>query len=451
MPEDALGRTHATGAGSGGTTGLQALPAAGRANVSCWCQRACLAAPVLVQLATVKILFLAPQPFFRERGTPLRARNILRALGEAGHEVDLLCYPFGQNIELPGVRLYRSPGCPGIRDVGVGPSLVKIPLDGLMFLKAAAMCARRRYDVIQAIEEASFFGVWLKRMFGAHLVYDMDSYISEQLIFSGFATGGPLLAMAKCLERRAMRAASLVVTVGPVHTAEVHRLSPSTTVLELPDAPLHDRFVENRDGADRLRAEFHLGQARVVVYTGNFEPYQGVDLLVGSTARVVRRHPDVRFVFAGGEPSQIEEMKRLAARIGSTDVCVFAGRRPPAEMTSFLSLATLLCTPRNKGANPPMKIYAYMQSGRPVVATRVPTHLQVLDDSVAYLADPRPDSLADTLILALDQPAVAAQRAAAAVARLEQRYSLALLKARIRNAFDFLARTPGTRRRPGQA
>ena len=209
----------------------------------------------------MKILFLAPQPFFRERGTPLRARNILTALTEAGHEVDVLCYPFGENIDLPNARLYRSPRWPGIRDVGVGPSLAKIPLDGLMFFKALIMCIRQRYDAIQAVEEAGFFAVWLKRLFGAHLVYDMDSYISEQLVFSGFVTRGPLLAMARGLERSAMRAASLVVTVGPTHTAEVQRLAPATTVLELPDAPMRDRFTEDLEGAERLRAEFEEMEA----------------------------------------------------------------------------------------------------------------------------------------------------------------------------------------------
>ncbi len=387
----------------------------------------------------MRILFLAPQPFFRERGTPLRTRNILAALTDAGHEVDLLCYPFGADEVWPGLRLFRSPRFPGIRDVKVGPSLAKVPLDGLMFLKAIGMVLRRRYDVIQAVEEAGFFGLWLARLFRAALVYDMDSYISEQLIFSGFAPRGPLLWLARRLERAAMRGAAGVVTVGSAHTAEVRRLAPKTRVVQLEDAPPQDRFEPDEAGAARLRAELGLGAAPVVVYTGNFEEYQGVEILMSAAGTLARTLPAARIVLAGGEPDQIKAMKGLAESAGAGGMCVFAGRRPPAEMPAFFTLASALVTPRHRGANPPMKIYLYMQSGRPVVATRVPTHLQALDDTVAFLVEPDPESLAEGLRRALTDSAGAVARAAAAARRVEERYSRPIFQAKVRGLMDAIA------------
>ena len=44
----------------------------------------------------LRILFLAPQPFFEVRGTPLAVLHMTRALAALGHEVDLLTFPQGE-------------------------------------------------------------------------------------------------------------------------------------------------------------------------------------------------------------------------------------------------------------------------------------------------------------------------------------------------------------------
>ena len=50
-------------------------------------------------------------------------------------------------------------------------------------------------------------------------------------------------------------------------------------------------------------------------------------------------------------------------------------------------------SPRLKGLNTPMKIYSYLDSGSAVLATRLRTHTQVLDDELAYLVEPEPAAL----------------------------------------------------------
>ena len=87
-----------------------------------------------VALGDMKVLLVSSQPFFRVRGTPINILNLVRALSGAGHEVDLLCCPFGEDIGVPGLRLLRSPRVPGLRDVKVGPSAAKFPLDARILL-----------------------------------------------------------------------------------------------------------------------------------------------------------------------------------------------------------------------------------------------------------------------------------------------------------------------------
>ena len=56
----------------------------------------------------MRILMIAPEPFFEPRGTPFSEYHRIRALVELGHTVDLVTYPFGRDVTLPGLRVFRS-------------------------------------------------------------------------------------------------------------------------------------------------------------------------------------------------------------------------------------------------------------------------------------------------------------------------------------------------------
>ena len=70
----------------------------------------------------------------------------------------------------------------------------------------------------------------------------------------------------------------------------------------------------------------------------------------------------------------------------------------------------MLVSPRSRGTNTPLKIYQYLRSGRAIVATRLLTHTQVLDDSVAILTGVSPQEFADGILAALADPVMAAAR-----------------------------------------
>src|SRR3954452_9201294 len=86
---------------------------------------------------TVKILMLAPEPFFEPRGTPFSEYHRIKALGELGHHVDLVTYPIGRDVELPNLRIFRSLRPPFVSRVPIGPSFTKLMLDALMLLTVA--------------------------------------------------------------------------------------------------------------------------------------------------------------------------------------------------------------------------------------------------------------------------------------------------------------------------
>src|SRR5512146_3312457 len=224
----------------------------------------------------LRILFLAPQPFFEVRGTPLAVLHMTRALASLGHEVDLLTFPRGEPAPVDGVRHLRSPRLP-VGRVKAGPSLAKLALDLPFLAEAVARLAIGRYDVVHAVEEAAHLIAPFARLLRVPLVMDVDSSIPDQLRYSGFATRGPVLWLAEALERHALRHSAVAVTVCASLTGGVRARAPQVPVFQVEDPPLADRADPPAAAlVDALRRELGLCPQPVVLYSGNFEPYQGV-------------------------------------------------------------------------------------------------------------------------------------------------------------------------------
>jgi glycosyltransferase involved in cell wall biosynthesis len=384
----------------------------------------------------LRILFLAPQPFFEVRGTPLAVLHMTRALAGLGHQVDLLTFPQGEPAPTEGVRHLRSLRLP-VGRVKAGPSLAKMALDVPFLVEAAWRLRFGGYDVVHAVEESAHLIAPFARLFRVPLVMDVDSSIPDQLRYSGFATRGPLLRLAEGLERHALRHAAAVITVCTSLTDGVKARAAAVPVFQVEDPPLVDPQLRPApETVDALRRELTLGPWPVVLYSGNFEPYQGVELLLDALALV----PHVQLLLMGGGPDDVGRMKAEARARGVGERSVLSGQRPPSELPVFLAVADVLASPRARGQNTPFKIFTYLASGKPLVATRIPTHTQLLDDETAFLVDPTAQGLAAGIRAALDRPDDAASRARRGRELIEREYSVGRYRDKIACAYATVER-----------
>jgi glycosyltransferase involved in cell wall biosynthesis len=177
----------------------------------------------------------------------------------------------------------------------------------------------------------------------------------------------------------------------------------------------------------------------VVLYTGTFEAYQGLDLLFAAMAALKQRRPDARLLLAGGKPDQVRRAQAQAQAAGIGDVTIFAGEQPASDIPAYLGAADVLVSPRSRGTNTPLKIYQYLRSGRPIVATRLLTHTQVLSDDTAILTGASPDEFAAGILLALNDPGNAAAIGRRARELAETKYSYQAYLDRTRRACALLA------------
>jgi glycosyltransferase involved in cell wall biosynthesis len=393
----------------------------------------------------MRILMIAPEPFFEPRGTPFSEYHRIRALLELGHTVDLVTYPFGRDVEMPGLRIFRSLRPPFLKHVRIGPSLAKIPLDLLLALTCVRRMLSQRYDAVHSHEEGAAIGVAVAGLFGIPHLYDMHSSLPQQLTNFDFSRSRLLRRAFEWMERLVIRRSKVVIVICQNLVDTVRAVNTQVPVVLIENAPGSGDVAESNGGA-RVRAELGpLGvgaSTPIVLYTGTFEAYQGLDLLFASFARVRRARGDARLVMAGGTPAQVDGARAQARAAGIDAATIFVGQRPAGEIPAYLDAASVLVSPRSSGTNTPLKIYQYLRCGRPIVATRLLTHTQVLDDDVAVLTGPTPEAFAAGILELLGDPARGAAIGARARALAETKYSYEAYLGRTRQACDWLAGPP---------
>src|SRR5438093_13634596 len=169
---------------------------------------------------------IAPEPFFEPRGTPFSEFHRIRALTDLGHQVDLVTYPFGADVTMPGLRLFRCLRPPFIRRVGVGPSLAKLPLDALLLVTALRRALTTRYDAVHSHEEAGLIGVTLAALLRVPHLYDMHSSLPQQLSNFAFSRSRLVRRVFVAIERLMIHQSRVVIVICPALEETVRAIDP---------------------------------------------------------------------------------------------------------------------------------------------------------------------------------------------------------------------------------
>src|SRR3989454_8418071 len=382
---------------------------------------------------------IAPEPFFEPRGTPFSEFHRIGAMPALGHHVELVTYPCGQDVAMPGLRVSRGLRPPFLRGVKIGPSYLKIPLDALLTLTAIRRVLSERYDAIHSHEEGGLIGAALAALLRVPHLYDMHSSLPQQLTNFAFSRSRLIRRAFLGIERFMIRRSRVVIVICPSLEETVRAIEPHAQTVLIENAPGSAEDQATPAQASGVRGALGIEPSTpVILYTGTFEAYQGLDLLFDAMAIVQRVRPNARLVLAGGNSDQVERARMQARAAGIDAVTIFAGERPASEIPAYLLAADVLASPRSRGTNTPLKIYQYLRSGKPIVATRLLTHTQGLSDETAILTGATPQEFADGIIAALTDSARAATVAHRARELAETKYSYEAYLERTREACDAL-------------
>lgn len=392
----------------------------------------------------MRILMLAPHPFFQQRGTPIAEKMLLECLSTQGHQVDVLTYPEGQDVDIPNCRILRLPRLPFARRVRPGFSWKKVACDGVMLGKLLALVRRNRYDLIHAVEESAFMALAARWLFRTPYIYDMDSGLSRQMV-DKFPALHRVRRLLDGFESSAVRGSVGTLAVCKSLEDQARAYHPGGLIARVEDVSL----LEEAD--DALAADLPEEGGPVVMYVGNLQAYQGIDLLLEAFRRTLAEVPDARLVVIGGAAEYVRHYRQRCADLGVAGNVWLAGPRPVEHLAAWLRRATVLVSPRIHGDNTPMKVYSYLDSGRPVLATRLPTHTQVLTDEIACLVDPEPEAMARGLVDLLRDPEKRERLAAQAKDYAQRELTREAFETKVLHFYDLVAEKIGEGWRHGES
>jgi len=382
----------------------------------------------------MKILLLAPQPFYLERGTPIAVDLFLQVLSERGDSIDVVTYHIGEDVEYPNVRIFRILKIPFIRAIPVGFSWRKVLCDFFVLLKALKLLIRDRYDYVHAVEESVFIAMVIKWLFKIPFVYDMDSSLAQQMMERYPWIFKPVARFLYYMEGLAVRNAKAVVPVCEALRVDIEKHKPKK-VLVLWDVSLVESPLD-KDSHD-LRDQLHIS-GRLIMYVGNLEIYQGIDLLLESFSIVIHHFDEASLVIIGGNNADILKYEEKSRQLGLTGKVFFLGPKPVHHLSVYLAQADILVSPRIRGHNTPMKIFSYLGSGKPVVATRLPTHTQVLDDQTACLVEATPEAFSSEILRLMENEPLRNQYGTAGKRLVEERHSFRIFRQKVNSLYEWL-------------
>jgi glycosyltransferase involved in cell wall biosynthesis/O-antigen ligase len=316
-----------------------------------------------------------------------RVYKEVRALIEAGYDVDVLCLSNpgdSRREQIEGVRVYRMPKI-GRRGSKISYMLEYALSILMMGVVLPVLHFRYRYACIQVntLPDALVFITVLPKFFGARILLDMHEPTPE-LMMTKYEGVHPHMLKLQCLmERLAIRYAHRVITVNDT---------------------IRQRFIERGADPDKIAVVRNVppegfGKTApprtphpgfVIMTHGTLQTRYGQSLLLRVLPQIRGQIDGLRLIVAG--PGETEaELKRLAKDLNCEDIVTFTGlvsRERIAELMSQtdVGIVPLLPGPFSELCQP-NKLFEYMVLNVPVIAARLPAIEESFDDScIRYFA-----------------------------------------------------------------
>jgi len=338
------------------------------------------------------VLYFADTRFPIERANGVQTMATCHALAEHGRNV---------------VLVVRPDTAPAARDpfeyYGVVPLLRLTVLEiaghgsqrrrRFQFLKAAYKMQKSHRAAVVYTRDLGLAALFLSlpRAYRPRLVYESHGIApivsAEMPDLLGNGREKPSAAKLRRLERRERlvwtRATAYVTITRALADDLAVRYGARTGIFVVPDGARAVDAARAHDG--------EIATGPIAAYAGHLYPWKGVDVFV----RALALAPSVRGLIVGGHPGEPDRarIERLARDTGVFDRLEITGLLPPTEVAAALAKATMLVLPNTASAiserfTSPLKLFEYLQIGRPIVASDLPALREVLTPQTALFVPP---------------------------------------------------------------
>lgn len=252
--------------------------------------------------------------------------------------------------------------------------------------------------IVNFIGSASFAFFALLQLCGekTDIIYSRDQFVGWFLSFSNrkfiyeihsFPKNARLYAkMWRCAHR------IIAITQGLKDLLISHSVN-QNKIIVASDAVDLTAFNAISQTKDELKTELGLPSGFLIGYIGKFKTLgmeKGVKTMIGSLPLV---DDEAKMVFVGGDQDEIKKYKSLANRFNAASKCIFVDYQPRTKAIKYIKAMDVLIIPFPNEPHyafyaSPLKLFEYMASGRPIIASDLPALKEILNDKNALFFRP---------------------------------------------------------------
>ena len=352
----------------------------------------------------LRILVIAPTPFFADRGCHVRILEQAHALITRGHKVTICTYHHGNDVE--GVEIRRSLRIPWYTKLSAGPSLHKFYVDLLLLVSVVRSGLKSRPDIIHAhLHEGVLIGKLASIFFRVPVVADLQGSLSGELAQHHFVKeNGLIYNLFRWLEQ-------ILVKLPEVVLVSSTKLLPGLIDGEKDKT---SKVVVIRDGVDtecftpikdvqQVRENLGVPTRRSVIgYLGVLTHYQGISVLLTAIPHVLNVKQDIHFLIMGYP--NVEDYQRQAKELGVDGHVTFTGRVDYNDAPTYLGACDVAVSPKLLSSEANGKLLNYMALGIPVIASDTPVNRDILGENGIFFQVGDPFELAKAITTTLSNP-----------------------------------------------
>jgi 1,2-diacylglycerol 3-alpha-glucosyltransferase len=355
------------------------------------------------------IAMVAACAFPANHGTPAAIKEMSEELARRGHSIRVVTYPLSHEIPITGVEIDRVAQVGSNRQVSVGPSYQRLAFDALLVFKLFQVVRRHKVEVIHAHNyEAALVGGFVGKLTGVPVIYNaINTMIGELPSFNFIRPRALAIGLAKVLDYVVPRMADFIIAdteelrsfildkgVDPARVITIH-------------SGVRPEMFAGADGS-RVRDRFAAGHGPLIIYTGTFDDFQGLDYLMAAFKIVHERKPAASLLLVGSTINAAHgaKYKRMAADLG------FASRFAMTsctldELPDLLAAADVAVVPRPQSAGIPTKLLNYMAAGNAIVSFKQSATILRHRETALLVEPATAENFAQGILSLLDDPALA--------------------------------------------
>jgi len=338
----------------------------------------------------MKILFIAPTPFFADRGTHIRILEEALALEKRGHEITIATYHIGREISSEirtkiDIRRIRRLLF-WYKKLEAGPDWQKIVLDLMLIRKAFNLARTKHQDIIHGhLHEGVLIGWIVKKLLfwrKMKLVADFHGSLTKEMVTHSYLRGGFLKKLFEYVEKRIDNMGDYAITSSWENTDEIRTFRKNNNITTILDGVNLD-YYRNIPAKSEMKNILKLPKDKLIVtYTGALVMNKGIRYLLEAIPKIIEKNKNVFFMI-GGFPmheayvfmkqNNLENNMRLISPLNYFN------------LPKLLAASDVAIDPKDSSTRQASgKILQYMAAGLPVVCFDRANNREYLDQGAYF-------------------------------------------------------------------